>query len=286
MTRSRNVRKLLARLYPKVARLQPGAGGVPVETAIDIAAAAGLAGGGSDAHRLAVLTLCLRWWPGMFEGPLQVIGYRAVWHRDTRIDRRVDGDDVDVVTRWKENVSIEAPAETPAFRRIVSLIIHCLHTRVCEDFERHEADVVDAIRAEIHRLPKPKPRRTHAPRPVAERTLNRVSDTAFLDDWARAVIHEYRYPNHCQACQSFGQAGMVPVFRKDEKGNLLGIDYVACETCIGQGVVAWSSHRRAKALHVSVHLFRNELKPYHEGALALLRTLEERGAGLLLRHLG
>lgn len=281
--RSRNVRKLLARLYPKVARLQPGGGGVPVETAIDIAAAAGLAGHGSAPHQLAVLTLCLRWWPGMFEGPLQVVGRRVIHHKLVRYDRRAEAT---VVEKIREELPIEAPSETAAFRRIVSLIEHCLHSRILDDFERHDANLTDALKAELHYLPRPKPRRTHAPRAVDERVLQRVSDPRFLGRWARAVIHEYRYPNHCQSCQVFGQAGMVPVFRKDEKGNIEGVDYVACEACMGQGVVAWSAHRRAEALTISVHTFRNQLKPYHEGALALLRTLEERGAGLLLRFLG
>lgn len=277
--RHRNVRKLMARLNPKVMGFRPGMGGTPLETAIDVAAAAGMAGHSSAPHQLAVLALCLRWWPGMFEGPNQVVGYRTVTHKETRT---VLGEKL--VHKWQERIAIEAPGETAAFQRIVSLLVTCIGRRILRDHELHHAHLDACLVAQYAGTAAPRKPRLHG-HPLTEPQLEKYLNPTFLHEWARAVIAEYRHPNHCQACQTWGRLGEVPRFAK-EHGQIVGVRWEVCETCIGQGVLAWSAHRRAKELGIGVHPFRQLLAPHHNGALALLRTLEDRGAAALLHRLG
>ncbi|MEI2453838.1 hypothetical protein [Lysobacter firmicutimachus] len=110
----------------------------------------------------------------------------------------------------------------------------------------------------------------------------RVLAPAFLGAWSRAVIEEFRRPNHCSSCHGFGERLQLIGLG----GNRARAEVVSCEQCIGQGVVPWSKKRRARQLSIGEHPYRNFLNPHHEGALALLRELEHRGAVLLLRHLG
>jgi hypothetical protein len=278
----RNIRKLLARLNPKGMSLQPGAyGGIPNETALDIAAAAGMAGQVGDPQKLAVLTLCLRWWPGMFEAPMTEVGYRTIHHRRQHVG--IDG----TVLKWteREKIAVEAPAELPAFQRMASLVATCIERRVHRDRDNFELNLIDQLKAEMHHQPRPPLRRLHA-RPVEDALADRIhASSDFLKRWARAVIHEYRNPNHCQACQMWGRVGEVPKAIM-EMGKIVKIDWLTCETCLGQGVLPWSAHRRAQALVIGVHPFRAFLAAHHDGALSLLRTLEDRGAELLLKRLG
>lgn len=258
--RRRNVAKLLARLNPKGMNLAPSAGnsrgGIPEETALDVAGALGYASSRGAGPRLAAVVLCLRWWPGLIEGPLRVVGYREI--RQT-----------DVVAGAKrvrvEMLSVEAPAETSAFRFVASL----LATRLGRSVLRHQ------------RLRADRPRLEQIDAELAARVLARD----FLDAWARAVIHEYRHPNHCQTCTPWGRAGEVPR-PVSENGKVVRVEWRTCEVCLGAGVLAWSSKRRAKLLRIGEHPWRNLLNPIHEGALSLLRELEWRGARALVRRLG
>lgn len=277
--RNRNVRKLLARLHPKVMGFRPGAGGVPMETAIDVAAAAGMAGHGSAPHQLAVLALCLRWWPGMFEGPNRVIGYRTLTHKRTQM---VAGQ---AMTRtWQEQVAIEGPSETAAFQRMASLVATCIERRILRDYRLNDEWLNAALAAQIAGLPAPRKPKLHGAA-LDEAMIEKVLAPAFLARWARVVIDEYRHPNHCQSCSATNRPGEVPRFLK-ERGQIVGVKWEVCEACTGEGVTAWSAHRRAAAVTIGVHPFRNYLAPHHNGALALLRTLEDRGASALLQRLG
>lgn len=287
-TRRRNVAKLLARLNPKSMAMQPGSGGsggtaIPFETAIDIAGGLGAAawGGYSDAKRLAVLVLCLRWWPGLFNGPAKVVDHRVITHR--REARR--GGVVSAVV-YQERIPVEAPAETPAFRSVASLLTTCIQRSIRRDRVRAAQQISDDVWAHLCRR-RPPP---HADRarlhgaPLADALAERVTGHAFVDAWARLVIEEYRRPHICQTCTPWGRAGEVPRFEGEGKGVQLAWD--TCPVCLGGGVMAWGSKRRARALGIGEHAFRDYLKPHHDGALALLRELEGRGARLLLRRLG
>lgn len=277
--RNRNVRKLLARLHPKVMGFRPGAGGVPLETAIDVAAAAGMAGQKSASHQLAVLTLCLRWWPGMFEGPNRVIGHKTITHKRRELKGKTE-----VVHTWQEHLAVEGPSETAAFQRIASLVATCMQRRILRDFQLYDDHLNSALAAQIAGLPPPRKPRLHGPA-LDESLMERVLAPTFLARWARVVIDEYRHPNHCQTCAGTNRPGEVLQFIK-ERGQIVDFKWETCEACTGQGVTAWSAHRRAQAVTIGVHPFRNYLAAHHNGALALLRTLEDRGASALLQRLG
>lgn len=284
-TRSRNVRKLLSRLNPKAQGFHGGCGGIPVETAIDIAGAVGMAAGGYDPQRLAVLVLCLRWWPGMFEGPRVAIGHRIV-HHDPKLhdhDAFKDKKRKLFLTGCCERIPIEGPSETAAFRRLADLVAACLRRRILLDFHAQDEAVIAEIRARLHGEPIPRRRRPYG-RPLPDTLMGRVCTTAFLQDWSRVVIAEFRKPNPCPTCQPYGRIGEV-ARAKYEDGILVKFEWTQCEACWGSGVTAWSSHRRAAALHIGNHPFRDFLKVHHDGALALLRTLEDRGARALLKRL-
>jgi hypothetical protein len=258
--RRRNVAKLLARLNPKGMNLAPSAGnsrgGVPEETALDIAGALGYVSAQGPGPRLAAVVLCLRWWPGLIEGPAKVVGYREIRQTDlVRGEKRVR----------IEKLSLEGPTETAAFRFVAAL----LASRLGRSVERH------------HRMRTERPRLTQ----FDAETMARVLAPGFLAAWARAVIHEYRHPNHCQTCTPWGRAGEVPRPVYDN-GKAKKVDWRTCDVCLGAGVLAWSAKRRAKMLRIGEHPWRNLLNPIHEGALSLLRELEWRGARALVRRLG
>ena len=284
--RRRNVAKMLARLHPKgIAEPFNGARSTAPhrETAMDIAGALGAAGQAGPAQRLAVHVLCLRWWPGLFEGPARVVGHRTVprslppWSPPPKHAPR----ELDAST---ERVPIEQPVETLAFRQLADLIGSRIAVQIRRDRVRQDEELVQWLYAWVHcaaapRLPND---RAGARECLDDALYERVLAPAFLGCWSRAVIKEFRYPNHCASCQGFG-----------ERLQLIGLggsraraDVASCEHCIGQGVVSWSKKRRAWHLSIGEHPFRNYLNAHHEGALALLRELEHRGAILLLRHLG
>lgn len=255
--RRRNVAKLLARLNPKGMALQPSPGNSraePLETALDIAGALGAASAAGPGPHLAVLVLCLRWWPGVFEGPAKTVGYRTIHHQPKRHAKIDDKKRECFLRGCCERIPIEGPTETPAFARVVSLLARRLDL---------------AVRA-----------RSNLP-PELEDRIGLV----LLDRWARAVIAEYRQPNHCQTCTPWGRAGEVP-HPITENGKIVRVDWSTCPTCAGAAVLAWSVKRRARALKIGEHPFRNHLATHHDGALSLLRELEWRGARRLIRHLG
>jgi hypothetical protein len=72
----------------------------------------------------------------------------------------------------------------------------------------------------------------------------------------------------------------------EQGGKVVRVEWQTCETCAGGGTLAWSTKRRAKALHINEHIWREYLNPVHGGALALLRELEWRAATALVRRLG
>lgn len=258
--RRRNVAKLLARLNPKGMNLAPSAGntrgGVPDETALDIAGALGYASQKGPGPRLAAIVLCLRWWPGLIEGPVTVVGYREIRQTDIfRGKKRVR----------IERLSVEAASETDALRMVADVIATRLSARVRR---------VQEMRAQFPRLEQ-----------VPADLVARATAPDFLRAWSRAVIHEYRHPNHCQTCTPWGRAGEVPR-TVEEGGKVVRVEWRTCDTCAGAGVLAWSSKRRAKLLHIGEHPWRNHLNVVHEGALSLLRELEWRGARALVRRLG
>lgn len=299
----RNLRKLLARLNPRGQTFQGGGfGSIPIETALDIAAACGMAGQSGDPQKLAVLALCLRWWPGMFEGPQTVIGHVKLHHHPKKHLFEYDDGKGPIDPKRLlflhgccELRPVERPSETDAFKRITGLIERCIYNRIRRDQFIHEDNLHAQIKAQLHgeRLPE------------LGRTYGRVLPDALVDDrllvpqldergqvhypmlerWSRVVIDEYRNPNHCQACQQYGRVGEVPkAIYEDAK--LVRFDWMACPICFGQGVMAWSAHRRAQALGIGIHPFRDYLAVHHDGALALIRTLEDRGAELVLKRLG
>jgi hypothetical protein len=295
MKRRRNVAKLLARLNPKSLSLNDaGLGGIPVETALDIAGALGFAGQLGPGPYLAVLVLCIRWWPGLFEGPTKTVGYRLVHHNPKWHERLEAPLDV-FLGGCCERIPIEAPSEAPAFGTIVSLLTTRLRGHAYTALDRADLEwrvkIAEAAKAASCGDPKAIKAATLAEkRALADiGVLNRMLWDETLGDWARAVIHEYRHPNHCQTCTPWaghGHIGEVPKPVLGEGGKIVRVEWTTCETCYGGGVLAWSSKRRAKALGIGEHPFRNYLKTPHDGALALLRELEWRGARLVLRHLG
>lgn len=272
LRRRRNTAKLLARLNPKGIGIPTGGGRgtAEVETAIDIAAALGAIGWGGAGPRLAALVLCLRWWPGVFEGPRQVVAYRDVRRTQTfkrlaieldpaagkawvKRDARGRAQWEQGETNYTERVAIEAPAETESFRTVASLIASRLRIRL----ERNL---------------------TTKPEDIAARVLA----YGFLHAWSRAVIEEYRRPNQCQVCLGYGEQMKIV----EGQGGKPKAEISVCEHCGGGGVLAWSVKRRGKAMRIGEHTFRDYLNTHHDGALALLRELEYRGARLLLRRLG
>lgn len=263
MSRPRNVAKLMARLNPRSMPLEPTVGRStrgPELTAIDIAGALGAAAAGDHRKRLAVDVLCLRWWPARVEGPPRTVGYRTV-HTDPARHRADRGDGKPVDPGQKQfldgcchRLPIEQPAETPAMLAIIALLERRLRLRV--------------------------------ERAVPEDVRPKVLAADFLARWARAVIDEYRRPHHCQNCKAYGRPGEIPV-PVEEGGKIVRFEWKLCEACDGAGVMPWGKHRRAKALRIREGTFRDaELNEVHDGALALLRELEHRGAVLLVRRLG
>lgn len=324
--RRRNVAKLLARLHPKGMPLQPSPGntkgGAPDETSLDIAGALGYVSQLGAGPALAAIALCLRWWPGLIEGPMKVVGHREHRQETTRAAILQARDVVKSPDRWNsrmrnaatrevvtearvERIPIEAPTETEAFRVIASL----LERRLAE----HTARLVHAVGVAVAMLELGVQREEEAARIAAEqgthepaarallaaraalrdaqrdqRILTTKVDTpGFRATWARAVIHEYRNPNHCPSCTTWGwgRVGEVP-HPVVEEGKTVRVEWRTCETCAGGGVTAWSVRRRAKALTINEHLWREYLNRIHDGGLALLRELEWRGALLLVRRLG
>lgn len=234
-----NVGKLMARLNPKSMPLQfTGARGSspPELTPIDIAGAMGAAGG-SPVNRLAVEVLCLRWWPARFDGPTTVIGTRPVKHANPGGKPYI------------EHVSVEAPSETPAFARIVSVV------------ERFLSTAADQVPLAV--LTKP----------------------GLMGRWSRAVIAEYRQPHHCHQCQHFGQPGQVPKLAYTGK-RITGVTWLLCDVCDGTGTLAWGSERRAKALRIRKQTFIDSgLGQVQDQALRVLRELESRGARRIAKNL-
>ena len=291
--RRRNVAKMLSRLNPKSMPLEfTGSSSTAgaVETAIDIAAALGAAGSwGSQeragARRLAVLALCLRWWPSLFEGPMQVVGHRAVTRTVKRLElcRDESGNLTGerdhfmphpvregsyrpakrevVTTTETTNIPVEMPSESDSFRLMASLIATRMRLRIQRDRQ---------LQSRGYAVPLP------------DNLVDRVLNPAFLDPWSRAVIHEYRHPNVCPMCLGYGESVKIGA----STGNKVKVTTETCSNCIGQGVLAWSVKRRARALCIGEHPWRDYLNDHHNGALSLLRELEYRGAILVIKHLG
>ncbi|WP_394539879.1 hypothetical protein PRJ39_04570 [Lysobacter enzymogenes] len=287
--RRRNVAKLLARLHPK-GITEPFAGGRSTaperETALDIAGALGAAGQAGPAQRLAIHVLCLRWWPGLFEGPSRVVGYRSVAPTapPPSMSRSMRCVAPCTPKPALARVPVERPAETAAFRALADLIGSRLAIRIERDRAAQDADLIRHLAAWVHGDARPN---TSAAKGVADECLHddlaaRVLAPTFLASWARAVIAEYRNPNHCPSCHGYGERLQLTAVA----GSRARVDVASCDHCIGQGVMPWSKKRRAQQLVIGEHPFRQYLNAYHEGALALLRELEHRGAILLLRHLG
>lgn len=266
LRRRRNVAKLLAKLNTKIMPIEPTfGGGPPAETAIDVAAALGLAGQMGAPQRLAVMVLCLRWWPGVFDGPPRTIGYRTV-KRSYEAGR--DREDPAKPGRhfYVERMPVEAPGETPAYLTAVSLV---------------RSSLLRAIERDRARAAKGGPARMFA-RPLPDVLYRRMTGAPrFLPDWGRLVIEEYRKPNQCQSCHGYGERLRLVGEGKDVRSKV-----EPCPVCLGQGVLPWAVRRRAKGLRISEHPWRQYLNPYHEGGLALLRELEWRGARMLVRKLG
>lgn len=261
--RRRNVAKLLARLNPKLRPMEfTGAASTAAsrEDAIDIAGALGLAGQQGAAHRLAVIALCLRWWPALIEGPQQVIG-RIPVRRQFTVASFAKGRRGRERREFTEHMPVEAAVETPAMRRMASLVANLLQRRIQIDRAAGVAAALD------------------------DALTARVLAADFLGPWARLVIHEYRHPNHCPKCQGTGRPGEVPQI-KVQNGKAVGVDWLQCDNCTGQGVMSWSANRRAKAMKIRAVTWASHLNPHHEDALTLLRELEWRGALAVLRRLG
>lgn len=248
---SRNVAKLLARLNPRSMRLEASAGrgtSVPDLTSIDIAGALGAAAGGDARMRLAIDVLCLRWWPARVEGPMRTVGHRLV-HHDPDWHKKLGIPMTQFTSACCERVPVEAPSETPAFTAIADLIGRRLYLKT-------------------DGLP------------------SRVRETDFIQRWARAIIAEYRKPNHCPTCSPGPQPGELAIPRY--KGStLVNIEWVVCPECDGSAVAAWSKRRRARSAQIREGTFRHSgMSEIHDGALALLRELEHRGARALVRSVG
>jgi len=277
LRRRRNPAKLLARLNPKGIGLPTGAGrgsAASIESPLDVAAALGAIGWQGEGPRLAAMVLCLRWWPGLFEGPAKVIGYRDVSKRITRTQftgrRDANGRAVrdQVITVRTERVAIEAPAPTPAMDRLLGLLVSRLRHSITRNASRKRGSRKPARHSE----------RGEALPPAL---LERVTADRFMLTWARAVADEYRNPNQCPTCLGYGER----LHLVDVEGKPKAM-VSACDFCGGGGVIAWSGKRRAKALTIGEHAFREHLSPYHNGALILLRELEWRGARMLVHRLG
>lgn len=125
----------------------------------------------------------------------------------------------------------------------------------------------------------------HRARRIEGATGKKVGQRAFQERWARAVIEEYRSPRICENCASTGRPGEcpVPAYQGD---RIIRFDWVLCEACDGSGVLGWAKYRRANRVGIREATFREELNGIHEGALALLRELEHRGAVMFVRRLG
>lgn len=286
--RRRNVAKMLARLHPKgITEPFNGARSTAPqrETAMDIAGALGAAGQAGPAQRLAVHVLCLRWWPGLFEGPARVVGHRTVsLTRPSGSSRRATRHVPPDQPAPTERIPVERPAETLVFQRLADLVGARLGSRIRRDRLRQDEELIQLLSAWVHGGPaSPVSEARYGARECLDDALaERVLAPAFLGSWSRAVIEEYRHPNHCVSCHGFGDCLQLTGLG----GSCARADVVRCEQCIGQGVVPWSKKRRARQLSIGEHPYRNYLNAHHEGALALLRELEHRGAVLLLRHLG
>lgn len=256
-SKHRNLAKQMAKLNPKVQNLRQMGGGTPDITAQDVAGALGLACTNGPGPRLAVLVVALRWWPGLMEGVQKTVAHREVIHRDKGTGKK-----------WVEKIPVEAPAESPAFQFVASLIATRLHGR----FVRHVRPE-SAVRARGDIRPR-------LPDPIYARLTSQSTAHA----WARVVIAEYRQPNHCTVCTPWGRAGQVPV-PLEEHGKVVEIRWDTCLHCAGAGSLSWGSARRAKALRVRRLDFANYMADTHEVALTLLRELEWRGVRYIKRCL-
>ena len=293
LRRRRSTAKLLARLNPKGIGLPDGGGrgtGGSDESAIDIAAALGYIGSRGEGYRLAANVLCLRWWPGLYEGPARVVARQEVTR--TQTITRITGEREKVFTdhpvyagvawrrlkrerqevAYRELVPVERAGETEAFRVLAGILERRLRERV---LERREA--VSEFNARRAALGKVSPLLV-----LDEATLAKVTAPGFIAGWARAVIEEYRRPNQCPTCLGYGERMQIS---HGEDGRPKA-EVTGCEQCGGQGVTAWSVKRRGKATRIGEHTFRDHLAVHHDGALAFLRELEYRGATYLLRRLG
>lgn len=256
-SKHRNLAKQMAKLNPKSLNLQGTSGGMPDITPEDVAGALGLACTRGPGPRLAVLVVALRWWPGLMEGANKTVAHREVIHRDRGTGKK-----------WVEKIPVEAPAESPGFQFVASLIATRLHDR----FVKHvRPESVTRTRGDVRpRLP--------------DAIYARLTRQAHANAWARVVIAEYRNPNHCTTCTPWGRAGQVPV-PIEEHGKVVEIRWDTCPICAGAGSLSWGSARRAKALRVRRLDFANYMADTHEAALALLRELEWRGVRYIKRCL-
>lgn len=292
MRRRRSTAKLLARLNPKGMGIPDGGGrgtSGSVESAIDIAAALGYIGAAGPGPRLAAMTLCLRWWPGLFEGAPKVVARHDVVRTQnvTRITserervfvehpvhagvawRRLKREEQTI--RYTESMPVEMPSETESFRVLAGILETRMGQRLARAREAGEEWHKTGLKS-----------RTRIETPIDAATFEKVSAPGFLARWARAVIHEYRHPNQCPTCLGYGERLKM---QEDEHGKVKAV-VTGCEECGGQGVTPWSVKRRGKAVRIGEHVFRGHLNRHHDGALALLRELEHRGATALLRRLG
>lgn len=275
LRRRRNTARLLAKLNPRGVGLPTGAGrgsSPGQETPIDVAAALGAIGWAGTGPRLAARVLCLRWWPGLFDGQMRTVGYRLVHHRPELhedLKRPLSA----FTEACCERIPLEGPAETPAFRQLADLLANRLARSVVRD---------QARRGELNAGRVARESTAPLLATLSTETAANVLGADFLATWARAAINEYRHPNQCQACRGYGERLKL----QDNDAGKLTATVTGCEDCGGQGVVPWSVKRRGKAVRISEHTFRLHLATAHEGALALLRELEYRGARMLVARLG
>ncbi|HHA2676643.1 TPA: hypothetical protein ACOECQ_002767 [Stenotrophomonas maltophilia] len=239
---NRNVGKTMARLSPRSLPLQvAGSRGTGQPELTAIDIANALAVAGGDHRKALAVDVLCLRW-----WPARIEGpMRVVGYREVKRPLPpVDGK----LRFYIERMPVEKPSETQAFLGIASLLARALSGR--------------------------------ARKVLAPKTLAKVGEPAFLQRWARAVIDEYRNPHHCPVCRDFGRPGEVakPVL---QEGKVVGFEWHLCEDCEGTGVQPWGKHRRAKAVQIREATFRDELNPLHEGALALLRELEHRGARMV-----
>lgn len=253
----RNLAKEMAKLNPRSVPLLGSRGGMPDITPEDVAGALGLACSRGPGPRLAVLVVALRWWPGLMEGAQQTVAYRELIHRDRGTGKK-----------WVEKIPVEAPAESPAFQFVASLIA----TRLHDLFVKHvRPESVTRTRGDVQpRLP--------------DGLYARVTHPATAAAWARVVIGEFRHPRHCTTCTPWGMAGQIPV-PAEEHGKVVEVRWDTCPNCAGAGALGWGSGRRAKALGIRRQDFAAYLADTHEAALTLLRELEWRGVRFIKRCL-